>query len=151
MGDLVVKRTLVKSPPELWTEVSEVERLARHIGELGHIRISRLEPERAVAWEGDLASGTVEIEASGWGTRVILTAEVEEEALLRRTSRKREAPRAGGGAPSRRCSLPRSPRPSQSRRLPRSPRPRSSPRRAPKEGLSLTLLPRTRPFPTSPI
>ena len=79
MGDLVVKRTLVKSPPELWSEVSEVERLARHIGELGNIRISRLDPESAVAWEGDLASGTVEIEASGWGTRVILTAEVEEE------------------------------------------------------------------------
>ncbi len=89
MGDLVVKRTLVKSPPELWTEVSEVERLARHIGELGNIRISRLDPESSVAWEGDLASGTVAIEASGWGTRVILTAEVEEEVPVL-------ADRAGG-------------------------------------------------------
>jgi hypothetical protein len=78
MGDLVVKRTLVKSPPELWSEVSDLERLARHLGELGEIRISRLDPERTVAWEGEHTRGTVEIEASGWGTRVILTAEVED-------------------------------------------------------------------------
>jgi len=77
MPNLTVKRTLVKSPPELWSEVSEVESLARHLGELGEIKISRLEPERTVAWEGERARGTVEIEASGWGTKVTLTAEVE--------------------------------------------------------------------------
>ena len=77
MTDLSVKRTLVKSPPELWSEVSEVESLARHLGELGEIRISRIEPEHTVAWEGERASGTVEIEASGWGTKVTLTAEVD--------------------------------------------------------------------------
>ena len=77
MPNLTVKRTLVKSPPELWSEVSEVESLARHLGELGEITISRLEPERTVAWEGERARGTVEIEASGWGTKVTLTAEVE--------------------------------------------------------------------------
>ncbi len=78
MTDLSVKRTLVKSPPELWSELSEVGSLARHLGELGEIKISRLEPEHTVAWEGDKASGTVQIEASGWGTKVTLTAEVEE-------------------------------------------------------------------------
>ena len=78
MADLVVKRTLVKSPPELWSEVSDLERLARHLGELGEISISRLEPERTVAWEGEHTRGTVEIEASGWGTRVTLTAELED-------------------------------------------------------------------------
>lgn len=78
MPNLTVKRTLVKSPPELWNEVSEVESLARHLGELGEIQISRLEPERTVAWEGERASGTVEIEASGWGTKVTLTAKVAE-------------------------------------------------------------------------
>ena len=114
MGDLVVKRTLVKSPPELWTEVSEVERLARHIGELGNIRISRLDPESAVAWEGDLASGTVEIEASGWGTRVILTAEVEEEVPAPAdepevAEPEADAPAEPESSPSRRCRLPRSP------------------------------------------
>jgi len=78
MTDLSVKRTLVKSPPELWSELSEVESLAQHLGELGEIRISRLEPEHTVAWEGEQVRGTVEIEAAGWGTKVTLTAEVVE-------------------------------------------------------------------------
>ncbi|HZI92054.1 MAG TPA: hypothetical protein VFD31_10580, partial [Thermoleophilaceae bacterium] len=73
MPDLTVKRTLVKSPPELWAELSEVEGLSRHLGEFGEIKISRLDPERTVAWEGEHASGTVEIEASSWGTKVVLT------------------------------------------------------------------------------
>ena len=68
----------MKSPPELWSELSEVESLARHLGEFGEIRITKLEPETTVAWEGEQASGTVEIEASGWGTRVTLTAAVVE-------------------------------------------------------------------------
>ena len=67
-------RTLVKSPPELWTECSDAASLARHLGEFGEIRITRLEPETAVAWEGERASGTVRIEPAGWGTKVILTA-----------------------------------------------------------------------------
>ena len=65
---------MVKSPPELWAECSEAASLARHLGQFGDIRITRLEPETAVAWEGEEVSGTVRLEASGWGTRVILTA-----------------------------------------------------------------------------
>jgi len=72
------KRTLVKSPPELWAEISDVEALAPRLGAFGEIRITRLEPETTVAWEGDRARGTVELEPSGWGTKVTLTAEVEE-------------------------------------------------------------------------
>lgn len=67
-------RTLVKSPPELWAECSDPGSLARHIGEFGEIRITRLEPETSVSWEAERASGTVEIKPSGWGTRVTLTA-----------------------------------------------------------------------------
>jgi hypothetical protein len=67
-------RTLVKSPPELWAECSDASSLARHLGEFGEISITRLEPETTVAWEGEHASGTVQIEPSGWGTRVTLTA-----------------------------------------------------------------------------
>jgi hypothetical protein len=67
-------RTLVKSPPELWAELSDPASLSRHLGDFGEIRITRLEPETAVAWEGDRASGTVRLEPSGWGTRVVLTA-----------------------------------------------------------------------------
>ena len=72
------KRTLVKSPPELWAEVSDVAALARHLGEFGEIRITRTEPEAVVEWEGDRASGSVRLEPSGWGTKVTLTAEVPE-------------------------------------------------------------------------
>ncbi|MEA2363017.1 MAG: hypothetical protein QOD71_2162 [Thermoleophilaceae bacterium] len=79
MQDLTAKRTLVKSPPELWSELSEVERLARHLGAFGEIKITRLELERTVAWEGEGASGTVSIEPSGWGTKVTLTATIEGE------------------------------------------------------------------------
>jgi len=72
-------RTLVKSPPELWAELSDQSSLASHLAEpFGEIRITRLEPETAVAWEGERASGTVRIEPSGWGTRVTLTARAIE-------------------------------------------------------------------------
>ena len=74
-----VQRTLVKSPPELWAELSDPVTLGRHLGELGEIRIVQTEPDRAVDWEvaatdGAQASGRVEIEPSGWGTRVTLSA-----------------------------------------------------------------------------
>ncbi|HUA50161.1 MAG TPA: hypothetical protein VMA77_33320 [Solirubrobacteraceae bacterium] len=68
-------RTLVKSPPELWAECSDAAALARHLDGFGEIRITRLDPETAVAWEGENIRGTVRIEPAGWGTKVILTAE----------------------------------------------------------------------------
>ncbi len=73
MNEQKASRTLLKSPPELWAECSDAQSLARHLGELGEIRIKKLEPEHTVAWEGDRASGTVKLEPSGWGTRVTLT------------------------------------------------------------------------------
>jgi hypothetical protein len=68
-----VQRTLVKSPPELWAEISDPESLARHLGEFGEIRITRVHPEQRVDWESDDARGTVAIKPSGWGTKVKLT------------------------------------------------------------------------------
>lgn len=68
-----VQRTLVKSPPELWAELSDPTALARHLGELGEIRIVRVEPERTVEWAAENATGTVSIKPSGWGTNVKLT------------------------------------------------------------------------------
>ena len=79
MPELHVERTLVKSPPELWAEVSDPDALARHLGAFGEIKITKLEPEHTVAWEGEHASGTVSIEPSGWGTKVTLTAELPEQ------------------------------------------------------------------------
>src|SRR5687767_14235759 len=96
MPDLTAKRTLVKSPPELWSELIEVERLARHLGAFGEIKITKLEPEHTVAWEGERASGTVSIEPSGWGTKVTLTAQLEEG----------EAPPAVAAAPEPRVEEP---------------------------------------------
>jgi hypothetical protein len=78
MPDLTAKRTLVKSPPELWEELSEVEGLMKHLGAFGEIKITKLEPEHTVAWEGEHGSGTVSIEPSGWGTKVTFHAEVPE-------------------------------------------------------------------------
>jgi hypothetical protein len=77
MTELQASRTLVKSPPELWAECSDAASLARHLDGFGEIRITRLEPETAVAWEGERARGTVRIEPAGWGTKVILTAVAE--------------------------------------------------------------------------
>jgi hypothetical protein len=78
MPDLTAKRTLVKSPPELWDELSEVDGLMKHLGAFGEIRITKLEPEHTVAWEGEHGSGTVSIEPSGWGTKVTLHAELPD-------------------------------------------------------------------------
>jgi hypothetical protein len=82
-----VQRTLVKSPPELWAEISDPDALARHLGEFGEIRITRLEPEQRVEWQAGETSGSVVIKPSGWGTKVKLTvtreldeAEAEAEA-----------------------------------------------------------------------
>jgi len=68
-----VQRTLVKSPPELWAELSDPASLARHLGELGEIRITRVEPEKTVEWEAADTTGKVLLKASGWGTKVTLT------------------------------------------------------------------------------
>ncbi len=75
-----VQRTLVKSPPELWAELSDPTALARHLGELGEIRIVRTEPERVVEWAAEDTTGVVSIKPSGWGTRVTLSATREQAA-----------------------------------------------------------------------
>jgi hypothetical protein len=75
-----VQRTLVKSPPELWSELSDPAALARHLGELGElgeIRIVRVEPEKTVEWAAEHTTGTVSIQPSGWGTKVTLSVERE--------------------------------------------------------------------------
>ncbi len=68
-----VQRTLVKSPPELWSELSNPDALARHLVELGEIRITSTEPETKVEWEADGVMGAVHLKQSGWGTKVTLS------------------------------------------------------------------------------
>src|SRR3954452_25554856 len=99
MDEPRAQRTLVKSPPELWAEISDVAALARHLGEFGEIRITRLEPETAVAWEGDRARGTVQLEASGWGTKVTLTARLDEDGGEAPAAATEEEPEADASPP----------------------------------------------------
>jgi len=80
-----VQRTLVKSPPELWAELSDPEALARHLGDFGEIKITSVDPESKVEWEAEETSGIVQLKQSGWGTRVTLTVTrnpptIEEQA-----------------------------------------------------------------------
>jgi hypothetical protein len=70
-----VSRTLVKSPPELWAEL-EGERLREA---LGGATVRTTEPERELAWESGGAAGVARLEPSSWGTKVTLTAWVEEQ------------------------------------------------------------------------
>jgi len=76
MSEITAHRTLVKSPPEVWAQLSDAEALARHLDDFGEIRITRVEPETTVAWEAERVSGEVLIDPSGWGTRVTMTARV---------------------------------------------------------------------------
>jgi hypothetical protein len=76
MASYEVSRTLVKSPPELWAELEGV-RLREAMGE--GVKIKATEPERMLTWEGPGSSGTARIEPSSWGTKVTLTAQVEEQ------------------------------------------------------------------------
>ena len=74
MTDIQVSRTLVKSPPELWTEL-EGQALQEAIGD---VTVRTTEPERALAWEAKGVRGTAVLEPSGWGTKVTVTAEIEQ-------------------------------------------------------------------------
>ena len=94
MERVEVSRTLVKSPPELWEELQgDCIPLA-----VGDVTVEPSDPERELRWSGDGLAGAARIEPSNWGTKVILTAEVEEQvAELGFWARLR-----GGGPPASR-------------------------------------------------
>ena len=94
-----VHRTLVKSPPELWAELSDPAALAKHLGELGEIRITRLEPGEKVEWEATDTSGTVILKPSGWGTKVTLTATSDAHDAPAPTAAAPDAPAPTAAAP----------------------------------------------------
>ncbi|HEX8742625.1 MAG TPA: hypothetical protein VF712_05790 [Thermoleophilaceae bacterium] len=73
MARVEVSRTLVKSPPELWSELQGdcIQKAVEGA------TVEPREPERELAWSGDGVAGTARIEPSNWGTKVVLTAEVE--------------------------------------------------------------------------
>ena len=79
MATIEVSRTLVKSPPELWAELVS-DRLSEAVGQ---VTVRPTEHERELAWEAAGARGTASLEPAGWGTKVTLTAELED-AVARR-------------------------------------------------------------------
>jgi len=63
-----LERTLVKSPPELWEELVAAEAgLGRWLDE---VELHKVEPPSRLEWVTRSARGTIELEPSGWGTRV---------------------------------------------------------------------------------
>lgn len=87
MGVVETQRTVVKSVPELWAELSEAALLAPMLGHFGEIRITRVVPEASIEWRSELAVGAVELQPSGFGTRVRLTADLGDEPEATRSGR----------------------------------------------------------------
>jgi hypothetical protein len=74
MSGVELERRLVKSLPELWEEVASEASLSRW---LDGVRVTAMEPPRRLEWNTKGASGVIELEESGWGTKVRLRAETE--------------------------------------------------------------------------
>jgi hypothetical protein len=74
MAPIEVERTLVKSPPELWEEIGTADALGRWLGD---VRVESAEPPGRVEWARSDSAGVIELEASGWGTRVRVVAKAK--------------------------------------------------------------------------
>jgi len=89
MARIEVSRTLVKSPPELWAELGP-DCLKKA---LGTVSVEENQPERELTFSGKGVRGTAVLQPAGWGTKVTLTAETEEQvARLGFWARLRGAP-----------------------------------------------------------
>src|SRR3954449_9437669 len=75
MARIEVSRTLVKSPPELWAELGP-DCLKKA---LGTVSVEQNQPERELTFSGKGVRGTAVLQPAGWGTKVTLTAETEEQ------------------------------------------------------------------------
>jgi hypothetical protein len=78
MPKVELERTLVKSPPELWEELAAPDGLRRWLGE---VRVLVADPPHRLEWDSDVAAGVIELEASGWGTKVRALAEPGEPGV----------------------------------------------------------------------
>jgi hypothetical protein len=67
MANVELERTLVKSAPELWEELASEPGLRRWLGD---VSVSAADPPHRLEWGSEVASGVIELEASGWGTKV---------------------------------------------------------------------------------
>lgn len=79
MANVAVSRTLVKSPPEVWAELEREGRLAELLAD-DSLEVTVAEELAVLEWRAQNACGRIEIKTSGWGTKVSLTAEIDEPA-----------------------------------------------------------------------
>lgn len=74
------ERTLVKSPPELWDLVSSPERMqgwmSALVGHAAEVEVTESEPGARLVWQARDEEGRIEVELeeSGWGTKLSLRA-----------------------------------------------------------------------------
>jgi hypothetical protein len=74
MAPVEVERTLVKSPPELWTEIASDEALGRWLGD---VSVKAAETPSRLEWRRSDSTGVIELEPSGWGTKVRAVAKAK--------------------------------------------------------------------------
>lgn len=67
MAPIELERTLVKSPPELWAEIGSEEVLRRWLGD---VSVEAADAPGRLEWARPDSTGVIELESSGWGTRV---------------------------------------------------------------------------------
>lgn len=77
------KRTLVKSPPELWELADDLPRMEAWMAEVVgttdpvHVDVTERDPERILAWQATQGDARIALELAekGFGTSVCITAE----------------------------------------------------------------------------
>jgi hypothetical protein len=74
MPTIELERSLVKSAPELWDDLASESRLS---GWLGEVRVSAAYPPHRLEWDARGASGVIELESAGLGTRVRVRADMD--------------------------------------------------------------------------
>jgi hypothetical protein len=83
MATIELERTLVKSPPELWEELASLEKLGSWLGD---VRITRTAAPNRLEWDSNGASGGIEREPSGWGTKIRARATAGAPSVIAKLS-----------------------------------------------------------------
>lgn len=100
MARVTVERTLMKSPPELWTLLQDPASVAAWLqaipcnGLSYSAAVYEREAEQRIAWrhvglDGTRAATAVALERKGWGTHVTITGDLETGGGLDQTLRDR--------------------------------------------------------------
>jgi hypothetical protein len=74
MPIVALERRLVKSPPEVWEELSSETKLSRWLGD---VRLTTVDPPRLVEWAAPGRRGVIKLEPLGWGTKVVVEVDVD--------------------------------------------------------------------------